>query len=297
MRWINAFFLICIFHCVTPSTDVFGVTDSGMMRRADSLFAQGNYFEASIAYERVFYHSESATARVSANLKKAEALKQIGEFARALDDLRRSFAFRGNDSLRLELHYQMAFCAYMDGAADEAHITLLQLRRAFGPVRQQRLYLLEGLILSERGGWDDLREHLQSWLMDFEADSLTQQNTMLAFDEILDEGLAGISRSADRARLWSTFIPGAGQLYAGEPGWAVLNAFSQLAGLAGFGFLAYNGFYVAGAVVGLGAFQSFYFGGIKQAGELTTKNTNSHLEKLQMAMAHLLLHVADNLSE
>jgi tetratricopeptide (TPR) repeat protein len=297
MRWINAFFLICIFLCVTPLTDVFGVTDIGMMRRADSLFAQGNYFEASIAYERVIYNSGSAFERVSANLKKAEALKQIGEFAKARNDLQRSFAFRGNDSLRLELLYQMAFCAYMDGAADEAHIALLQLRRAFGPVRQQRLYLLEGLVLSDQGSWDALREHLQLWLMDFEADSLTRQNTMLAYGEILGEGLDGISRSPDKARLWSTFIPGAGQLYAGEPGWGVLNAFSQLAGLAGFGLLAYNGFYVAGSIVGLGAFQSFYFGGIKQAGELTTENTKSHLEKLQMAMAHLLFDVADKLSE
>ena len=297
MRWTNAFFLICTFLCATPSTDASEAAVAGMMRKADSLFANGKYFEASIAYERVFYHSSSTLERVQANLGKAEALKQMGDFSKARHDLRRSLVFRGNDSIRLELLYQIAFCDYMDGAADEANITLMQLRHAFGQLRQQRVYLLEAFVLSDQGSWDALREHLQSWLIDFEADSLTVQNTMLAYEELLERGLPRMSRTPEKARLWSTFVPGAGQLYAGEPGWGALNAFSQLAGLAGFGLLAYNGFYVAGAVVGLGAFQAFYFGGIKQAGELTTENTKSRLEKLRTAVAYLLLDVADRLTE
>lgn len=267
------------------------------MHKADSLFASGMYFEASIAYERVIYHSSSTVERVKANLGKVEALKQLGNFSKARNDLRRSLMFRGDDSLRLEVLYQMAFCAYMDGASDDAHITLMQLKHDFGFVGQQRLYLLESLVLADLGRWEGLREQLQAWLMEFEADSLMMQRTMMAYDDMLMENLPRIDRDPEKARLWSTFVPGAGQLYAGEPGWGALNAFSQLAGLAGFGLLAYNGFYVASAVVGLGAFQSFYFGGIKQAGELTSDNTKSRLEKLQTAMAHLLLDVTANFSD
>ena len=296
MRWISAFCLTCTFLCATPLTDA-KASERGLMHKADSLFGIGMYFEASIAYERVIYQSASPVERVRANLGKAEALKQISDFSKARNDLRRSLVFRGDDSLRLEVLYQMAFCAYMDHASGDAYISLMQLRQSFGPVRQQRIYLLEGLLLADLGRWEDLREHLQTWLMDFEADSLVYQHTMQAYDGILEEGLLRADRDPEKARLWSTFVPGAGQLYAGEPGWGVLNAFSQLASLAGFGILAYNGFYVASAVVGLGAFQAFYFGGIKQAGELTSQNTKSRLEKLQTAIAHLLLDVSAHLSD
>lgn len=296
MRWISAFCLICIFLCATPLTDA-SANDKGLMHKADSLFGEGMYFQASIAYERIIYHSTSPVERVRANLGKTEALKQIGDFSKARNDLRRSLMFRGDDSLRLEIMYQMAFCAYMDHASDDAYISLMQLKQNFGLRGQQRLYLLEALVLSDLGRWEELRDHLQAWLIDFEADSLMVQQTMKAYDEILKEGLYRADRDSEKARLWSTFVPGAGQLYAGEPGWGALNAFSQLAGLAGFGLLAYNGFYVASAVVGLGAFQAFYFGGIKQAGDLANENTKNRLENLQTAIAHLLLDVSANFSD
>ncbi len=267
------------------------------MHQADSLFGKGMYFEASIAYERVIFHSDSPVERVRANLGKVEALKQIGDFSKARNDLRRSLVFRGDDTLRLEILYQMAFCAYMDRASDDAYISLMQLRQNFGLTGQPRLYLLEGLVLADLGRWEDLREHLQLWLKGVQADSLMYRQTMRTYDEILEEGLLRADKDPEKARLWSTFIPGAGQLYAGEPGWGALNAFSQLAGLAGFGLLAYNGFYVASAVAGLGAFQAFYFGGIKQAGDLTSENMKSRLENLQTAIAHLLLDVSANYSD
>ncbi len=296
MKWISVFCLTCTFLCATHLTDA-EANEKGLMQKADSLFDKGLYFEASIAYERVFYFSDMPVERVRANLGKTEALKQIGDFSKARNDLRRSLVFRGDDSLRLEVMYQMAFCAYMDRASGDAYISLMQLRQSFGQVRQQRLYLLEGLVLADLERWEALRKHLKTWLVDFETDSLMVQQTIQAYDEILAEGLLHAYRDAENARLWSTFVPGAGQLYAGEPGWGALNAFSQLASLAGFGLLAYNGFYVASGVIGLGAFQAFYFGGIKQAGELTSDNTKSRLEKLQTAMAHLLLDVTANFSD
>ncbi len=296
MRWTNAYYLICIFLCATPLTEL-AANEPCLMQKADSLFGNGLYFEASIAYERIIYLSDSPVERVVANLAKTEALKQLGDFSKARNDLRRSLVFRGNDSLRLEVLYQKAFCAYMDGASDEAYAALMQIRHIFGSMGQQRLYLLQALVLADLGRWEALREHLVNWLTEFEADSLVFAQTLVTYDELLEAGLSRVDRDPEKARLWSTFIPGAGQLYAGEPGWGALNAFSQLAGLAGFGLLAYNGYYVASAVVGLGAFQSFYFGGIKQAGELTSENMKSRLGNLQTAIAHLLLDVSANLPD
>lgn len=291
MRLINAFCLICIFHCATLSIKGLYASEP-MMRYADSLYAAGYYFEASIEYERVIFESQSVHTRVLANLSKADALKQLGHFSRARRDLQRSLMFRGDDSLRLEIQYQFAFCSYMSGMVSEANSMLLQIRNSFGQIAQNRIFLLESLVMVDMQRWDELREHILMWLEAYSIDSHKIAALLYEYDILLEEGSRGLEKDPGRAELWSTFVPGAGQLYAGEPGWAVLNVFSQLAGLTSFGLLAYNGFYIAGVVAGLGIFQSFYFGGIKQASELTSDNVKSRLEQLQTAMRYFLLDVA-----
>ncbi len=262
------------------------------MKHADSLFSVGSYFEASVEYERVYFESGSANTRVIANLRKAGALKQIGAFNKARRDLQRSLIFRGNDSLRIEILYQVAFSAYMSGMMLESNSMLLQIRNNFGQVVQNRIFLLEALVKVEMQQWGDLREHLIAWIDAFSGDNHKKNEILSEYDVIFAGSDWDSEKDPDRARLWSTFVPGAGQLYAGEPGRALLNAFSQLAGLAGFGLLAYNGFYVASIVAGLGSFQSFYFGGIKQAHELTVTTNKSRLDDLQTALRIFLFDVA-----
>ncbi|MDR4988183.1 MAG: hypothetical protein RG741_05005 [Bacteroidales bacterium] len=266
------------------------------MAKADLLFAEGNYFEAAIAYERIIFLSESPEVRVRANLTKAEALKQSGMFDKARKDLQRSLSYRGNDSLRLEVLYQFAFCSYMAGHSAEARSALLQVSHLFDPEPQHRLYLLESLVLADLEQWDELRSSLMSWFMAFSQDVPAMEAVLTEYDQLLKHKLFREDRTAERARLWSTFIPGSGQLYAGEASWGILNAFSQLAGLGGFALMAANGYWIAGSVIGLGAFQSFYFGGIKQAGELADAANKSRLDEFQTALNDLILEVATMLS-
>lgn len=295
MKWTNVFFLICISLCATLSTETAHGRDK-WFQRADSLFAAEAWFEASIAYERSYYLSETAHQRVLANLAKAEALKQMGEFSKAHGDLQRSLVFRGSESLRLEVLYQMAFCAYMDGDDTSAQSLLLQIRHHFGTPAQQRIFLLKGLVMNDQARWDDLRQHLREWIDTFSDDDHVRSGIMTAFDALVMEGGPPEMRDPERARLWSTFIPGGGQIYAGSPGWGALNAFSQLAALGGFGLMVWNGYYIASFVAGLGPFQSFYFGGIRQAGNLTAQNNNCRLEFFQAAMGEFLLNVAAQLN-
>lgn len=296
MKWTNVFCLICISLCATHSTNGRDATGN-IMSRADSLFAIGSYFEASIEYERAIYLSESSRERVLANLGKAEALKQTGEFKKAYDDLQRSLMFQGDDSLRMEVMYQVAFCAYMSGMIAEANAMIMRIRHSFDGQLHSKMYLLESLVKVEMQQWEELREHLSHWLEKFSANNMQKNDVLDQYDALLEDNKNRKNLSPERARLWSTFLPGAGQLYAGEPGWAFLNVFSQLAGLASFGLLAYNGFYIASVVAGLGPFQAFYFGGIKQAYELTERNSKSRLEEVQTALNFFLLDVAIKLEQ
>ncbi|MFP4064921.1 MAG: tetratricopeptide repeat protein [Bacteroidales bacterium] len=263
------------------------------MRRADSLFVSGAYFEASIAFERVYFEANAADSRVNANLKKAQALKQLGEYGKALGDLRRSLTFRGEDALRRELLYEMAFCAYMDGNPDDAYGLLQQFRHHFGQDSGQRVYLLEGLILAELQQWDELGDHLHDWVMSYADDPQLAQQMVAEYDTILLEAGRKGSRDPEKARMWSTFVPGAGQLYAGEPGWGALNVASQLVSLGAFALMAWNGYYIASVFAGLGPFQAFYFGGIRQAGMYAEAYEKSRREKTRAAVAAFLFDVAE----
>lgn len=296
MKWINVYCLICISLCATLLTKKVYANDP-LIEHANALFKLGSYFEASIEYERVIYFSESPRTRVVANLNKARALKQLGEFDKARHDLQRSLLFRGDDSLRIEVLYQIAFCAYMSDRPAEAHAMLLQLRNSFGGLVCQKLFLLEALVKTDLQQWEKLREHLLHWMGEVSASNEQKTAIITQYDNLFSDKGKGLSKDPDRARLWSTFIPGAGQLYAGEPGWAILNVVSQFAGLAGFGLLAYNGFYIASFVAGLGPFQSFYFGGIKQAHELTVNNNKSRMDDLQTALKVFLFDVASYFAE
>ncbi len=297
MKWNNVFCLICTFLCATPLIERIYAADD-VFKKADALFASENYFEATIEYERVLFFSGSSEIRAMANLQKAQALKQLGAFGKARNDLQRSFHFRGDDSLRFEILYQYAFCSYMDNRSDEAFATLLQLKHAFGHFPLHRYFLLQAMVLADLQQWDDLRTHLELWITKYLDDGIFLQNKLVKYDEILSGYEKVFRMDAERARLRSTFVPGLGQIYAGEFGWGLLNGFSQLASLAAFGVMAYNGYYIASFFAGLGPWQSFYFGGIRHAGELAATNKNNRLEDLQTALSVFLLavdaYLADN---
>lgn len=294
MKWTNGFCLICIFLCGTLSEGVNAQTEK-LMERADSLFDSGNYFEASIAYERVYFVAEVPLARITANLKKTQALKQLGEYEKAHGDLRRSLTYRGEDSLRLEVLYEMAICAYMGGDPDDAYGLLRQFRHLSGQGSGQRVYLLEGLALAELMQWDALSDHLENWVLCFSNDTGLADEKLQRFAEILTEKEQQARRDPEKARLWSTLIPGSGQVYAGEAGWGLLNAFSQLASLGAFSAMALNGYYVAAVFAGLGPFQSFYFGGIRQAGLMAEAHEKSRREKTLAAVREFLFNLEEEL--
>jgi hypothetical protein len=100
-----------------------------------------------------------------------------------------------------------------------------------------------------------------------------------------------VERNPEKARMLSTFLPGSGHLYSGKPGAGLLNGFSQLASLGIAGILAYNQMYIAGVIAGLGMFQSFYFGGIRQAGELTEERNQREMLAYQESLLALLVEL------
>jgi tetratricopeptide (TPR) repeat protein len=291
MKWINAYCLICTFLCATPSIsqDFPGLR---AMDAADSLFAAGEYFVASIEYERCYFLSDDPLLRTRANLAKAAALKQMGRFENARSDLQRSLPFAGTDSLRFLVLYELAFCSFMAGDHPGAASYIRQAGYFF-PGRQSELRLLEALTMVQMERWTDLNEQLAKWLsehLDGDQDALERaEGIVVEITGLTAAGALPRQRNPEKARLMSTFLPGLGHAYAGEAGKGLLNASSQLISLGLFGILAWNGFYVSSLTVGLSMFQSFYFGGIRQAGELAGATNWSAMASLKRQLSDRLI--------
>lgn len=291
MKWTSVFFSICIFLCVIFSVKGKVQAQEDVFSGGDLLFARGQFFEAAIAYERVFYSAEDASLRVLANLRKSQALKQQGEYARVVYDLQRSLPYAPDDSLRAAILYEMAFCSYMSGVYPQARSLLQQLEVQYPQSYQaQAISLLKGMVLVKMKDWEGLEEYLDGLQAGQTSDAV--KDTLageLRF--LLGEDQRPVERQPEKARLWSTFLPGAGHLYAGEPGQGILNGFSQLASLGVAGLMAYNQLYISGFIVGLGLFQSFYFGGIRHAGELTEERNLREMNAYQQSIQELLLGI------
>ncbi len=296
MKWINAFCLICIFPCVAFSAESKPELER-LFHRADSLLMTGNHFEAAIGYERVFYLASSPEVKTKANLGKSESLKQMGAYGKARRDLERSLVYRSDTALRLEVIYQLAFCAYMEADFTDAHSLVMQWKLLAADLNDHRVMLLEALLLAEAWKWEELRTHLLEWINHDIRHAELSDEVLWTYDSLVFNVLRGAEKSESKARILSAFLPGTGQLYTGNTGWGVLNATSQLASLGLFAWLTLNGFYLAGPIMGLSMFQSFYFGGINQAGILAERHNETMGQQIRFAAVEFLTDLYARLAD
>ncbi len=287
MKLTSAFFWICIYLCAGFIPELQAVSsEKSVFERADSLYEAGNYFEAGIAYERVYFFSVDAETRIKANLGRARALKQEGKYLTARNDLQRSAHLRNYPDYHLEVLYQMAFCDYMAGNYNAALSMLKQLRHYYpGQSETEDVMLLHSLAAIMLEDWQMAKENTLHLIevksfASVPGDSLVKQ-TLFLFSE---EAFPAV-KSEKKASTLAAVLPGAGHIYAGYPGKGVINLSSQLLSLGLAGLMAWNQLYISGFVTGLGMFQSFYFGGIRQAVFLTHQrnltNMAGYKEKLK----------------
>ncbi len=291
MKWINAFCLICIFLCATFFNKEKVFAQDSELQQGDSLFAQGNFFEAAIAYERVYFLSPSAEERVVANLRKAAALKQQGEFVRVVSDLQRSLPHAGNESTQIEIIYEMALSAFLSGSYSLAHSLVSQLDYQFPQAGLYKdLPLLKGMLMIKMQRWTELALYADELALQRQP-SPERDIFVAKLKELLLEENQPVQRDPEKGRLYSTFMPGAGQIYSGSTGQGLLNGFSQLASLGVAVAMGINQLYFSGVIIGLGAFQSFYFGGVKQASNLTVENNLKRMIRFQQELETILLEI------
>jgi hypothetical protein len=322
MKWISAFFLICIFLCETPLIgkptvssgflcidndshilmDGLQDIDDHVFTVADSLYACGDYYASAIEYERAYFLSGDPFLRVVANLYKIQALKQLGEFEKARSDIQRSLPHADEPSMRLQVLYEWAFCAYMAGDYNEALLATQQVNHYYSDMAsREKTKLIHALSVMQLEQWDSLSDFIDEWTSPYVfADEHTTsvndiRDIVAELKQLLFQDHRPNIRSPERARTYSAIAPGLGHSYAGEYGKGGLNMLSQALSLGGAALLAINGYYISTFTVGLSLFQSFYFGGIKQAGRLTASRNEKLLDDYKQNLGGLLVDLDEHI--
>ncbi|TVQ88273.1 MAG: hypothetical protein EA393_09330 [Bacteroidetes bacterium] len=267
MKWISVFCLIFISLCVNFSHETRAESQvEKFIKEAEELFVQGNFFEAAIAFERAYFFSGDARQRMEANLGRAQALKQRGDFSKARRDLQRSAHLSRFPELHRQILYEMAFCDYMSANYSSAIGVLGQIQHFYPEFYDSPpVMLLYSLAAIMSEDWDLARDKTIELLLLNQFEPQKADSLMGKLDIFFCECSVPEKRSPDRAAKLSTFLPGTGHFYAGYPGKGLLNAGSQITSLGLAGYMAWSNLYISGFVIGLGMFQSFYFGGIRQA--------------------------------
>lgn len=259
------FCLICTFLC-----GIYLTKAQGILLAADSLLANGQYLAARVSYERVLFASnQSADMLYWAISGKTQCLKQQGLYASAVTFLNEHVQNSLPDSLLLNLRYEQVLCAYLNGQFEQT-LSLIERFNYLHPGKTTPalLRVIHILALNELRRWPEaaiLYQELCVYLSMSTSAGPYQQLPVL--------------KSEKKAEWLATFIPGAGQFYAGRTGEGIISAIVQLAGLY-FGVSNWvQGYYLSAWGIGAGLFGSFHSGGIRRSQilvqELNDKRANA----------------------
>lgn len=272
MHYIIKYFFSFIFLCGIS------LISRSETSEADRLYESGNYFEASIEYERQIFYAQNQTDINLLKYKKALCYKKMGEYDRSLEELQPIFFLNQADTLYQYVSYEQALCNFLNGDAANA---LWKIDEYFHQSKDSASFLyflpIKILALNETMKWEEAKN---SFLQYIEMQNLTpekQATIEQTINDLYDKKNLPKIKSEKSAENWSRFLPGSGQMYAGNVGEGAINFLINASVLTFAGIQAYNGFYLTGYLGGLGFLNKTYHGGIKRAGVLATQKSKTEM--------------------
>ena len=232
---------------------------------ADSLYREGRYFEASIAWERVLFGNSDPQQQMAAIMGKTQCLKQEGQYDPAVSFLETWQASRFPDSDLAKIQYQLIFCTYLGGHFE--NVLSLVDRWPYehaGQSPDPLLVVLKILSLNELQRWKEAGDSYHALMAEQLGKPHRPGSPNMERPPDLYAQLPHL-KSVSKAVALATFIPGAGQFYAGKPGEAIFSILVQAAGIY-FAVLSFEQhYYVSAWLVGAALFGAFHMGGVRRS--------------------------------
>ena len=250
----------------------------GLLRIADSLYREGRYFEASIAYERVLFENgdrregamDPLQVQFLAVTGKLQCLKKQAQYDQAVTFLDAWQSYPFADSSLVEIHSQQILCTYLGGHFE--NVLSLVARWPYlhaGAKPAPLLVVLKILSLNELQRWKEAEDAYRSFVAEWGAPTpRPPEGGVSGGGRTLPPDLYAQLphlKSVGKAQWLSTFIPGAGLFYAGSPGEALFSILVQAAGVY-FAVLSFEQhYYISAWLVGAALFGAFHMGSVRRS--------------------------------
>ncbi len=251
------FCLICIYLFVifTTKAQSYQWLQAAKIKEDSALFQQ-----ASILYERILFDNGNEEEVTNSIFGKLRCLKKMNAFKDAIGFIKSNIVFVKQDSLKYELYEQWITLTYLTHELDQCLNLIEQAKILYKDwYNMNWLTAVSILCLNEQNKWNEAKLLYTNWL------KLNNADTSVIVKEY---SLAPKLKSEDKAGWLSTFIPGAGQFYAGKPWEALTSILIQGIGIYYGVYSFQEKYYVSAWLVGGGIFGSFHFGSTRRSEEL-----------------------------
>jgi tetratricopeptide (TPR) repeat protein len=284
------FFLICIFLFELLSINETIASDP--FSKAQKIFSEGRYFEASIEFERAVFYESDINKIALYKYYKALCYKNLEEYDRALKELNEVNLFSSPDSLFFLIRYEQALCNYLKGDVNQSLWNIEDIRiRIDNDEDLIRIIPLYILCLNATRNWDKARD---AWKYLLENSGLKDDAVLNYNDKIAAlYNKKNIPRylSPKKAQNLSRFIPGSGQMYCGA---IIEGSVNFLINISLLGFAAYEiytKYYITGYYIGLGMFNKTYHGGMHRAYIIANGKNDNRMNNFNLQNSTLLIEI------
>jgi hypothetical protein len=230
----------------------------------DHYAGMGAWDQAVTEYNRVLFFNSDATFVSTVHAKIAACYQAQERWPEAIFHMRRSI--QAASSLREieQREFDLIAALVASGRDNEAELHLLRLRQ-YSQIDATRVALYLCVIHIYRGHWEKGAEELRRAFPVGEPGEARMREQIEELELLFTEAQNARRKSPAGAAWLSTALPGAGQLYGGDP-WDALNALAVNAGLATLIFAAVRQeWYLEGALLFLYPFRRYYLGNRENA--------------------------------
>lgn len=278
------FFLICIF-LLGNFTDIIS-NNSSFSSPADSLYAAENYFEAAIEFERLYFYSNNRMDRNELLFKKALCYKALKKYSKSFESLQRIMMFGLSEEEKIKYTYELSLLAHLSSEYEQCKLYLKSLERfkVDSNLTINILYLgaMNSIMLNEI---EQSKQYVINYLNKTKDSLPISKNDV----EILYSKKNLPKIKSEKLLFYISFIPGLGQMYAGNIGEGMLNSFLNAAAFTFGVYQIWHAFYFTGYFVGALSINKFYFGGRERAKLLLTVHNRNELIEFQSNLKETLL--------
>jgi hypothetical protein len=240
---------------------------------ADSLFIVGDYFEASVYYQKLDFFLTGEHGKNQAKLSAANANKILKQYDNAINILNTISLNDVHDSLIYEVKHQCALLNYLKNDFLQVEVYLNQLNYLVSDSNYiTKSLLLQALNLNEQYKWEAAKEKLlmlNSRL--YKKDSLGYKRIKKELDGMYAANQLPKLKSTNKAIKMSSIIPGLGQCYSKNYGEGIASFISVTSSVGIMAAGIVFQFYFTGIATGNMLLGKFYLGGIKRSEFLVEK--------------------------